>query len=171
MFVWIQECPQCGYCAPNIEIDIDITHTKEFIRAGRYLALKEDNRFPELARRFLCHALIVENEDREKSAIARLHAAWSCDDEGFFDSAKYCRGDVVYDYQLLLPFTMNETGVCRHLVLVDALRRSESFEEALDNCDQLLATVELDKQCAAILNLQIRLSESNDSNCYTMDDI
>ena len=69
MEVWLQVCPHCRYIAPDLSQqvgDLSVVATAEY---GTILA---DERFPELARRFLAHALLCVASD---SARARRHAS------------------------------------------------------------------------------------------------
>jgi hypothetical protein len=91
---WLQQCPGCGYCAP------DITHAHpaaaDAVRAAPFRALLADNGIPPLARRFLAYALVLEESGAmHASAEATLQAAWVADDLDRPDLARPWRLDAV----------------------------------------------------------------------------
>jgi len=57
---WVSRCPECGYCAWNIA-KAPAT-AGETVRSEIYQAQLKDPRMPDLARSFLCAALVAEAE-------------------------------------------------------------------------------------------------------------
>ncbi len=127
MGCWLQLCPHCGFCAP------DLAKTKgdpSIIGSAEYRAIPSDQRFPELARRFLARARLVEHTDPERASDARLHAAWACDDADLDEPAVECRLGAAAGMEALKPFDDSEDGLTRGAILVDVLRRAGQFERA-----------------------------------------
>src|SRR5579871_4989485 len=57
MRVWLQQCPHCQYIAPNLE---QMSGDSKRLRSAEYKTILANGRFPDLARRFLAHALLFE---------------------------------------------------------------------------------------------------------------
>ena len=89
---WVHRCPGCGYCAPSI--DEAPADAADLVRSAPYRQQLDDPLTPELARMFLCSAMIVETSG---GPVARglvtplICAAWACDDAGAVDVAVRCR--------------------------------------------------------------------------------
>lgn len=134
--MWVQTCPSCGYCAPDISERIE--KSSEVVHSDSYQQQLNNQEFPELANAFLCFSLIQESTDEYASAgWACIHAAWSCDDTGSDAGAQKCRKKAV---SLLQKAKENgqkfaeEAGV-EEAIMVDLLRRLSQFELALRICD------------------------------------
>jgi hypothetical protein len=121
---WLQQCPGCGYCAP----DITRAHpaAAEAVRAAPFRALLADSSIPPLGRRFLAWALVLEETGAlHASAEATLHAAWVADDLGRPDLARAWRLDSVALWRGGPPLDPEQT-----VRVVDALRRAEAWDDA-----------------------------------------
>jgi len=91
---WLQQCPHCGYSAP----DITQAHpaAAQAVGAANFRALLNDASHPPLARRFLAWALVLEETGAlHAAAEATLHAAWIADDLGRADLASAWRLEAV----------------------------------------------------------------------------
>ena len=78
---WVQECPHCGYCAP--EIGEKIPKAARMVRSKKYLAAldRRGKRDKRLIRQFLCASMLYENAgDLAAAARLSLCAAWAADD-------------------------------------------------------------------------------------------
>lgn len=76
LFVWIQRCPQCGYCAPDLSEAPN--QADQLVNGPAYKRQLSDSRFPKLANTFLCSALIQESSCQYAAAAwAHVHAAWA----------------------------------------------------------------------------------------------
>jgi hypothetical protein len=132
MHAWVQRCTHCGYCASDITIAFK--KTKSIVESKEYVSQLKDETFPDLANSFLCKGMIAEKEGMfSEAAKAVIHAAWTCDDEGYEKSAKKCRIKA-------LDFLKKgkENGECFAeqdgadiAIMTDLLRRSGQFGEAL----------------------------------------
>lgn len=79
MHLWMQICPSCGLVAPSLnEESPSVCH---IIAAENYRSAAADKGLPELARRFVCRAIIEESRGKlEMAALNYLRAAWAADD-------------------------------------------------------------------------------------------
>jgi hypothetical protein len=67
MAAWLQLCPHCGYCVPHISEGVP---EGSVLTSDSYRATLRDERYPELARRFLAHALATAHSEPVRSAWA-----------------------------------------------------------------------------------------------------
>ena len=86
----IQNCPSCGYCAPDISEKID--GASVVVKSSSYKKQLREPELPELADAFLCFSMIMEKVGNyAKAGLACVHAAWVCDDENNDAGARRCR--------------------------------------------------------------------------------
>jgi hypothetical protein len=158
---WLQQCPGCGYAAP----DISRAHpaAAEAVRAAPFRALLADSNVPPLARRFLAWALVLEETGAlHASAEATLHAAWVADDLGRADLARSWRLDAVALWRGGPPLDAEQT-----VRIVDALRRAEAWGDAAATAESL-ARAEPPEAVAQVVTLEARLIEAQDSGRHTV---
>src|SRR3954471_6331487 len=87
---WLQQCPGCGYAAPNITRAHPAA--AQAVAAAPFRALLADQGYPPLARRLLAWAHVLEETGAlHASAEATLHAAWVADDLGQEELSRYWR--------------------------------------------------------------------------------
>jgi hypothetical protein len=166
MGAWVQRCPHCGYCAG--ELAQPLPGAAEAVKEKPYLLLLGDERYPELARRFLAQAYLLA--DAMASGWARLHAAWVCDDADLDDLAAGCRTAAAECFERLGPSADNEEGVVRGAVLVDVLRRARQFERAARQCDALLALASAKEVVRSVLLYQKELIARQDTAGHRVAD-
>jgi hypothetical protein len=158
---WLQQCPGCGYCAP----DITRAHpaAAEAVRAAPFRALLADNGIPPLARRFLAYALVLEETGAmHASAEATLQAAWVADDLGRPDLARLWRLDAVALWRGGPALDAEQT-----VRIVDALRRAEAWDDAAATA-QALAGQQVSEPVAQVVMLEQRLIEAGDTGRHTV---
>ena len=158
---WLQQCPGCGYCAP----DITRAHpaAAEAVRAAPFRALLADTSIPPLARRFLAWALVLEEAGAlHASAEATLQASWVADDLGRPDLARSWRLDAVALWRGGPPLDAEQT-----VRVVDALRRAEAWDAAAATADGL-ARQHPPEAVAQVIALEQRLIEAGDTGRHTM---
>lgn len=171
MHMWVQRCPHCGYCAPEIEEDYYQASTTA--KAKSYKQQLANHEFSDLANSFLCSSLIQENGgDYAQAGRSALCAAWSCDDYGLLDQATECRYKAI---ELFVKAKDNKQGFAKDsdtedLILVDLLRRIGSFKEALVICETTLNKGAA-RTVRGILNYQKSLMEKSDVNRHSLDDV
>ena len=169
---WIQTCPECGYCAP----DISKGNRKfnEIVNCDSYKKDLHDRAHPALANAFLCHSMIQESVGKIKEAAwGCIHAAWVCDDDESEDGAQNCRMKTVTLLQKAKendPDMLSNPKGSFYALMVDLLRRSGQFGLAMSECEQGLndQPVEIIQN---ILKFQKTLIQGEDKGCYTMGDV
>lgn len=165
---WIQTCPVCGYCAPDVSQPPppgapDLVHSED------YQTLLKSPDSPRLANRFLCWATLLDASDPVRAGWARLHAAWACDDAGNEMAGRSCRLQAVETWQRALNAgarLLPEAGE-DYAMLTDLLRRAGQFEAAEAVCRKGLAQAP-QQPVRAILEFQRGLLARRDTACYTV---
>jgi hypothetical protein len=170
--MWIQTCPSCGYCSP----DISKSHGQSFevIRSDFYQQQLNSPQFPKLASAFLCFSLIEQSADKHASAgWSCIHAAWACDDAGYSVGAKECRKKAVIFLQ-----KAEETGQrfatqagAEEALMADLLRRSGQFELALKTCNDGFNKKKSEKMFHDILRCQEMLISNRDISCHSISEV
>ena len=158
---WLQQCPHCGYAAP----DIAKAHPGAVaaVRAAPFRALILDDSHPPLARRFLAWAHVLEETGAlAASAEATLQAAWVADDLGRADLARLWRLEAVALWRCGPPLDHEQ-----EVRVVDALRRAGAWSDAEATADQL-ARSDPPEAVAEVIVLERRLIAAQDSGRHTM---
>jgi hypothetical protein len=158
---WLQQCPGCGYCAP----DITRAHpaAADAVRAAPFRALLADNGIPALARRFLAYAVVLEETGAMHAAAeATLQAAWVADDLGRPDLARSWRLDAVALWRGGPALDAEQT-----VRIVDALRRAEAWDDAAATAEAL-AGQKVSEPVAQVVMLERRLIEAGDAGRHTV---
>jgi len=136
VYLWVQRCLSCGYCAPDISVGGD--GLKAQVTAEAYVKQLNDPHFPETANSYLCQAMILEEkQDFASAGWALLFAAWVSDDGGKKESSRECRKRAIsyferarQRHQAFAPSRGEEV-----VILVDLFRRSGQFNAASNLCD------------------------------------
>ena len=166
--MWVQECPACGYCGP--EISEAPEKAAEVVQSESYKEQLKSGEYPGLANRFLCQSVVEENSNElQEAAWSAVHAAWACDDADAGEAAKRCRERAV---GLLLKAIERGEDVAEQVggneaIMADLLRRSGKLELGLEYCERGLnkETGELIKK---VLNFEKELINKSDVGCYTI---
>lgn len=166
----VHRCPRCGYCAADI--GEEQPGAAELVRSPAYREQLEDEAYPELAREFLCQAMLGEQAGRlAAAALSRVRAVWACDDAGFEEAAATCRRNAA---RMLQRAEQAGQSVSRQegagsVLLVDLLRRSGQLDAAL--------AVALERKDAVppgtvrrLLLYQELLIRRGDTGCHTVDE-
>lgn len=158
---WLQQCPHCGYAAP----DICQAHpaAAQAVGAANFRALLNDASHPPLARRFLAWALVLEETGAlHAAAEATLQAAWVADDLAKPDLARLWRLEAVALWRSG-PALDSEQQVR----VVDALRRAEAWDDATATARGLLDQGQ-PESVAQVLALELRLIEAGDTRRHSV---
>lgn len=169
---WVHRCPECGYCAS------DITRAPatagETVRSEAYQEQLNDPRMPDLARSFLCAALIAEaDRGLASGGVVKccLCAAWACDDAKSADAAIECRLRAAAALEALhkLGGRYVRGGVEDFALLADLYRRAGRFDDA-----GVAASVGLRKAGSTVprrlMELQLRLIAAADTTAHSCDE-
>lgn len=167
MHTWLQVCPHCGYIAPSLSSTTGDT-TK--VSGPEYRQVMDDQHYPELARRFLAYALLTVSADPASAALARLSAAWVCDDSGLTELAIECRCRAADCFLKLKPFEESEKAMSQGAVLVDVLRRAGKFERAAIECNALLTSPKAAGILRQVLEYQRRLIGDRDATIHRVEE-
>lgn len=158
---WLQQCPHCGYAAP----DITQAHpaAAQAVGAANFRALLNEATHPPLARRFLAWALVLEETGAlHAAAEATLHAAWTADDLGKAELARSWRLEAVALWRSGPPLDAEQ-----RVRVVDALRRAEEWTDAANTAQALLAE-HPPEAVAQILMLELRLIGTRDMDRHSV---
>ncbi|WP_376087237.1 hypothetical protein ACE7GA_13560 [Roseomonas sp. CCTCC AB2023176] len=158
---WLQQCPHCGYAAPEIAR----AHPAAIAAVGTapFRAVLADPTHPPLARRFLGYAYVLEETGAlHAAAEATLQAAWVADDARRPDLARAWRRDAVALWRAGPALDAEQT-----VRVVDALRRAEAFDDAAAAAGALAAT-RPPEAVAGVIALEERLIAAGDSGRHTV---
>jgi hypothetical protein len=170
IYTWIQTCPSCGYCAPDVSEPME--QAQDVIKTDAYQQQLKNQEFPKLANRFLCYSLIQERAGNfAKAGWSGINAAWACDDNGSSSSAVKCRENAI---RLLnsakehsQSFAKQDGG--EEALISDLLRRSNQFEEAAKICEVGLSKGPEDL-IKAVLRFEKKLIDSKDNACHLVSE-
>lgn len=158
---WLQQCPHCGYAAP----DIARAHpaAAAAVGAAPFRALIAEGGHPPLARRFLAWAHVLEETGAlHAAAEATLHAAWVADDLGQTELARAWRLDAVALWRGGPPLDHEQT-----VRVIDALRRAEAFPDAGATAEDL-ARSSPPEAVAQVIALERRLIAVGDTGRHSV---
>jgi hypothetical protein len=169
---WVQRCPDCGYCAADVS-ETCCQEAREIVNSREYKERLNDPTYPELAKFFLCKA-IIDNKSRAFAAatLAFMRAAWSCDDSGHLDQARKCRQKAA---EMLVIAEddgkqVSEQNGADTAILVDLLRRSGQIEQARKAIVARRGGI-TEEFIARILDFQATLLDKNDVSCHTIAEV
>jgi len=131
---WIQRCPNCGNCAPDIDREYPLA--AEVVRRDSYQALLRKRSLPQRARYFLAWAMIQHANGEDLGAgWSALHAAWACDDAGKPLAAVLCRQQALASFERARADGKSLPGFedpgAEEILLADLYRRTGQFEQAI----------------------------------------
>jgi hypothetical protein len=167
---WVYCCSSCGYCAPDLSED-DERNAAIVETVGYQDRLKNKN-YSQLANRFRCYAQISESYSNfDSGGWAYLHAAWVCDDEQNEKGAITCRKNSARLFQITREQNQqyNPDKDTEDAIMIDVLRRSGQFEEALSWSKKVLQRGP-SETIVQIMEFQRDLINKNDLSCYTIED-
>ena len=165
----IQRCPECNYCA--FEIDEPPVVGRDFLSRPDYRAILERPGRPELAREFEAAALIASEEGRHADAgWFLLKAAWACDDEEAHDDARALRAEALRSWteadSAHQSFGADKDSEL--LMRVDLMRRAGLYVDAIRLIDE---SAELpDDLLRSIVAYERQLIEIEDDRTHTVDE-
>lgn len=165
MAMWLQECPHCGYIAPDLKDEPAVT--KEFLQSESYTSCDGLNFTNHLTERFYRYHLInIAAGDNEGAYAAALRAAWCCDDYRDKENAKHCRLLALEHLEKVIQ----KGSVPDELFLVksDLLRRSGQFERVGAELEGKNFPNDILKAIAAF---EIEKANQGDTSCYRVQDV
>ncbi len=157
---WLQECPACGYVAPDISESVaSIKAIVEIFEQSKTLS-------PFVRR----SALLERLGDLEGAAENALHAAWDADDRGDDDGAVKSRRRSA----AIFKKTLNDIDQDAEEVLVakvrsiDIFRRAGDFDDARKLCYEVLDG-RPDSTLTKIVRYQGKLIEARDVAAHSVE--
>jgi len=168
---WMQVCPECGYASS----DISSIHEEasDFVATEAYQRQRFDSATPELARPFLCHALILEHVKQYADAgWTALHAAWACDDANDDANARKARELAIEYWKHGKRHGQSFGDLPEEFALVtDVLRRAGRFEDALIACTEGIATEDLNPVIEHVLLFEKTLVQRRDTKRHSLAEV
>ena len=170
---WMHRCPHCGYCATDI--GRAPAGADEVVGSEAYRRQLADPLVPDLARSFLCAAMLAEADAGSGSGAvvsALVCAAWVCDDAGDAPGAVRCRLRAASALETLRAAGGSYAGdepSADDALLADLYRRAGLFEEAAAAARAGLqrAGTTFSRQ---LLELQLHLAATRDTAAHTCDE-
>lgn len=167
IYMWVQRCQNCGYCAPDIAMGDD--SVRPVVNTEAYQKQLSDTEYSETANSFLCRSMILESTgDFVEAGWACVYAAWVCDDSNFGVSARRCRERAIALFHKAtaehMPFAPDRSSEV--ILLVDLMRRGADFEGASKLLDVEMG-MEHDERSMALLQLEQDLVEDKDRKIHT----
>lgn len=166
VYLWIQKCPNCSYCASDISTGSP--DLEKYINSPEYKNQIGDPFYPETANSFLCNSIILEGEKNFRdSGWNSIFAAWICDDNGFCKSAIECRKRALKLFDLANDSNQKfeESSEREQLLRIDLLRMIGDFNSALEICNEELDKTHSD-QVLILLEFEKELIMKKDSFCH-----
>jgi hypothetical protein len=158
---WLQQCPACGYAAPNITRAHPAA--AQAVAAAPFRALVAERGYPPLARRFLAWAHVLEETGAlHAAAEATLQAAWVADDLTLEELSRLWRLDAVALWRSGPPLDAEQ-----NVRIIDALRRAEAFDDAAATA-QALSQADTPEAVAQVVGLELRLIAARDTGRHTV---
>lgn len=166
MNTWMLECPHCGYAAPELDKESEIS--RDFLKTDTYMNCDGFEFERNLAGRFFKGYLICKQTDDTRGCFFNLlYCAWVCDDTSDSENAKKIRM-IALDYLNQLIEEDNEEKNNLMLMKADILRRSGEFKRVVEEFkDFIIGDEFLDR----IVTFQIMKARKKDYACYTVEDV
>lgn len=167
VYLRIQRCPSCGYCAPEIAAGNEAD--PEIVRGEVYVAQLINSSFPETANAFLCYSLIMRNRKLfADAAWAAVFASWICDDNGYSESACQCRASAIDLFEVARRHQQDfaDSKDQEEIYLIDLHRRRSQFDNAAKLCDEALEKEHTDR-LLDILYFERELIDNRDSAVHS----
>ena len=165
---WVNRCPSCRYCAPDISKASP--EAKIILMSDEYQHIVNSDHLPEKALSFLASSYMHEQLGALSEAAWRaIHAAWVCDDENHHEGSQSCRNRAIILIEQAVengPAISCQAGATE-TVAADLLRRSGHFAKALEFIEKAKAEIQEDI-ILRILEFQKALIENKDTKAHTM---
>jgi hypothetical protein len=139
VYMWIQRCESCSYCAPDISLECKVDPS--YLNSQQYKAIINDVSFPLTAVAFRAHSFLMMSMGLfADSAWAQLCAAWVCDDNSAPANAVVCRKEALSLFRCAQEKNQefSQSHVEENLILIDIMRRTGDFNAAWRLCEEEL---------------------------------
>lgn len=173
MELWVHECTECGFVAP--ELGTSTEGDGRIVASAAYRAELAKTGRSRQASRFVCRSLLDEAAGELASAgWRRLHAAWVCDDVADVDEAREQRLAALGYFdraRALSAMAMKSVAGGDELLLADLARRSREFERAEAYCAAGLALPEVSAFVTRLLVYERGLVAARDVGCHSVAEV
>ena len=167
---WVQRCPSCGYCSPNLSESAD--GAEEIINLTEYQDILKNPDMPEIATSFM--ALSFEKQLQGKysdAAWSAIHAAWICDDENHHEASRLCREKAI---QMIEKAHANSQVIAKQpgaseSITIDLMRRAGMFQQALEFAESTKEK-DIEKIIKHIIEYEIGLIKRKDIDSHKISD-
>ena len=171
IYMWVQCCGACGYCASDIsKAAID---AKPIINSEEYQQALHNRQFPESLNHFICLSMIQEaGGDYGRAGWAHVYCAWVCDDDSNIrQHAVNCRQEALRLFEKAQAEGQRfaENSEEEEIIKIDLLRRARKFDDAKKLCEAMLEK-DCDKKTRSILDYQLELIEKGDAKVHTLNE-
>ena len=165
---WVEECPNCGYVAKDIEKECG-AWVEDFIKGEEYLTCSGINFKDPLAARFYREYLLAAGKrDAEAAYNAILCAAWCCDDTaGEAKNAVKCRRLALVQIDKLLKRGSARNKDTLTVVKADIMRRAGEFDRLISEYAEIQLS---DRLHARIIAFELEKAKRRDDGRYTVED-
>ena len=164
---YVQECPYCHYCNPDIS-KREEGITRSSIEADNYVKLLKNSSINTDARKFiLASYLYTSVNDIRNAALNYLYAAWMFDDLKEIENAIKARKKTATLLEKYLDETkdMNFT-----VILLDVYRRSNDFEKCIVFANELLSKGVANRFLDDVVKYEVSLAEKKDNTCHKVSE-
>jgi hypothetical protein len=173
MHLWVHECGECGYVAP--ELGAAAEGAGRIVASADYRAeLKSADR-TQLANRMVCRSLLEAAAGEFVTAgWRRLHAAWVCDDANATEEARSQRRAALALLERARASgqrAMKSVEGGDEVLLADIARRAGEWERALEYCDAGLALTHVPAFVRRILDFERALVLARDTACHSVGEV
>jgi len=167
---WVQRCPSCGYCAPDLwECE---TGVSEIVATDEYQNIIADTQMPEVAASFLAWSHIEQKQGQfANSAWGAIHAAWICDDENNYEESVKCRKQAISLIGMASSHaqTIAEQTGLSEVITIDLMRRAGMFEEAL-KLAEITKAKEFEKIIIKVIKYEEKLIAQKNIESHTVSE-
>lgn len=172
MNLWVHECGECGYVAP--ELGKAVEGAGRVVASAEYRAELQHESRARLANRFVCRSLLAAAEgDLASAGWRRLHAAWACDDANRGEEARVQRRAALALFEQARAqgaVAMKSVVGGDEVLLADIARRIGEFGQAERYVAAGLALLEVPAFLTKLLLFERELVMARDTGCHNVSE-
>ena len=170
IYQWIQRCPSCGYCSPDLsKCEANVA---EIVATDEYQNIITNTQIPEMAASFLALSYVEQTQGQfSESSWRAIHAAWICDDEYDLEASISCREKAISLINQANSHSQNiakQAGVSE-VITIDLLRRAGKFQHALELIGKAKVS-DIEEIILQVLEYQKSLIENSDTSVHTISE-
>jgi len=171
IYYWIQRCPSCGYCAPDLsKCEIGVP---EIVATDEYQNIILDTQMPDVAASFLALSHIKQKQGQFSDAAWRsIHASWICDDKNNYEESVKCRNRAIYLIGMASLYAQTIAGQAgqSETITIDLMRRAGMFGEAL-KLAELTKAKEIEETVIQMIRYEEKLIVQKDIQSHTISEV